>query len=118
MASARDKVISGDYVGATCSLSSFDGHVVIKESGKKGILLTNISVKNYEIVDAEQRKSGTSGVLRAGAGALLLGPIGLAAGLTAKRNGIYTIALEFKNGKRSLIEVNEKIYKRLIQDIF
>lgn len=118
MASARDRVISGDYVGAVCWVSPFDEHVVIDDSKRGKIVLTKYTVKEYEVLDVEQHKSGTSGILRAGAGALLLGPIGLAAGLTAKKKGIYTIAIEFYNGKRSLIEVGEKIYKKLVQDIF
>lgn len=119
MASAKEKVISGDYVGASCFAGSFGGPVVIYESSKGiNIELTKGTVKSYEVLDAEERKSGTSGILRAGAGAIFLGPIGLAAGLTAKRKGIYTIAIEFQDGKRSLVEINEKTYKKLIQDMF
>lgn len=119
MASAKEKVISGDYEGASCFAGFFGGHVVIVDNEKEiRIELTKDNVKRYEILDADQRKSGTSAILRAGAGAIFLGPIGLAAGLTAKRKGIYTVAIEFYDGKRSLIEINEKAYKKLIQDIF
>lgn len=44
--------------------------------------------------------------------------VGLAAGLTAKRKGIYMVAIEFYDGKKSLIEINEKAYKNLIRDMF
>ena len=119
MASAREKVISGDYVGANCFAGSFGTPVKICDE-RKGIRieLTKSNVKNYEVLDAEERKSGTSGILRAAAGAMLLGPVGLAAGLTAKRKGIYMVAIEFYDSKKSLIEINEKAYKNLIRDMF
>ena len=48
----------------------------------------------------------------------LLGSAGLAAGLSAKKNGIYTVAIQFKDGKRSLLEVDDKIYKAIISKTF
>ena len=84
MASAKEKVISGDYEGASCFASG--GHVKIINSAKGiDIQLTKQTVASYEVLDAEEKKSGTSAVLRAGAGALLLGPVGLFAGVTAKK---------------------------------
>lgn len=51
-------------------------------------------------------------------GAVLLGPAGLLAGVTAKNKGIYLIAIEFKSGKRSLIEIGQKYYKIFIKGMF
>ena len=52
-------------------------------------------------------------------GGALLGPVGLlAGGLSAKNKGAYQIALAFKDGKRSLIEVDDKIYKALVASLF
>lgn len=51
-------------------------------------------------------------------GGALLGPVGLLAGLSAKNKGTHTLVIEFKDGKKSLIEVNEKIYKLLMQKMF
>lgn len=118
MASAKNCVLSGDYKGAYCGLDwvASSPHVYISSNGN--IPLTKTTVSNYCVVDEEQHKSATSGILRAGAGALLLGPIGLAAGLSAKSKGIYTVAIEFKDGKKSLIEIDNKLYKQLIRDMF
>ena len=58
-------------------------------------------------MDEECVKSAASAVGRAAVGTILLGPIGLLAGVTAKRKGVYTIALEFHNGGKSLIEIDE-----------
>ena len=51
-------------------------------------------------------------------GAFFLGPIGLAAGLSAKSKGIHTLAIYFKDGKKSLIEVDDKINKALVANLF
>lgn len=120
MASAKNEVISGTYAGAMCNIPPGGYYVTIWDRANEYIRveLNKKNVKSYELVDAEQRKSAASGVLRAGAGALFLGPIGLAAGLSAKRKGIYTVAIYFCDGTRSLIEIGEKEYKKLIQDLF
>ena len=110
MSSSRDRVLSGDYMNYNCWLS--EGVVKIFRGSE------SIPVESYEVLDADIRKSGTSAILRAGTGALLLGPIGLIAGVTGKKKGIYTIAIHFKDGKKSLIEINEKAYKKLVQDLF
>jgi len=36
----------------------------------------------------------------------------------AKNKGIHVIAIEFTDGKKSLVEINEKFYKTLIQTMF
>ena len=48
----------------------------------------------------------------------MLGPVGLLAGLSAKNKGIYTVAIKFKDGKNSLLEVDDKFYKALIKTMF
>ena len=37
---------------------------------------------------------------------------------SAKNKGVYTIAIQFKDGKRSLVEVDDKIYKAIVQNCF
>lgn len=117
---ASNRVLNGDYKNAPCGMcmDAHYSHVEIRDTVDGCIPLTRTTVINYTVVDAEERRSATSGVLRAGAGALLLGPIGLAAGLSAKRKGTYTIAVMFNDGKRSLIEIDEKLYKQFIRDVF
>jgi len=59
-----------------------------------------------------------SGVTRGLVGGALLGPVGLLAGLSAKNKGTHVIAIKFTDEKQSLIEINEKLYKTLIQTMF
>ena len=116
MAKAKNKVIAGDYKGYKVSVS------VGTVSLSLLIPMVNIdssTVKSYEVITDEHRKSATSGVARGLAGKMLLGNVGAMAGVySAKEKGIYQIAIQFKDGKKSLIEVDDKIYKLIIKKCF
>ncbi len=116
MASAQDRVIKGDYAGAYC-ISLFSDYLYLNVNGAE-IPLTKETIQSYEVVDESISKSATSAVLRAGVGALLLGPVGLLAGVTAKQKGIYLILIIFKDGKQSLIEISKKSYNKFIRSMF
>lgn len=113
---AKNQVIGGDYKGK-----------IVTRSGDKAILstgflsslpLTRENVAEYEVLDEKSRKSASSAVGRAAVGAFFLGPVGLAAGLSAKSKGIHTVAIQFTDGKKSLLEVDDKIYKAIISQLF
>lgn len=118
MASAKNKVIRGDYAEWSVLKGVTAPYLHLTFGGQADIILNKATIENYEIITEEQRKSGTSAVLRAGAGAVLLGGVGLLAGLSAKNKGIYIIAIQFKDGKKSLIEIDDKIYKQLVEAMF
>lgn len=114
---AKNTVIGGDYVGKP--LTIIGGAVQIIISIGKGYSLSRINVERYELITDEHRKSAASGVARGLIGGALLGPVGmLAGGLSAKNKGIYHVALQFRDGKKSLIEINDKLYKALIKGCF
>lgn len=115
---AKNKVISGAYQDKFIEIVSGKLCILNADIFSKNIELNKGTVSQYEIIDEESRKSASSAIGRAAVGAAFLGPIGLLAGVTAKRKGIYTIALEFNDGKRSLIEIDEKRYKELIRVMF
>lgn len=117
MASAKNQVIEGDYKGSGI-VTSHKGDVIIAIGFIKKILINNETVEEYELMNSESKTSGTSAVTRAAVGSFFLGPIGLLAGTTAKKKGIHIIAIQFKDGKKSLLEVDEKIYKAIIQKCF
>lgn len=115
--SARNRVIAGDYIGN--SILSLSGGLEISLSFKEGITLNKDTVAEYTVITEEVQKSAVSGVIRGSLGEAFFGDAGMLAGaLSAKNKGVYTIAINFKDGKRSLIEVNEKIYQRLVKDMF
>ena len=119
----KNTVTAGDYK---------DGQILLKVKfiGSNEVILVkpglfagkfpldNKHVESYEVIDSESQTSATSAVTRGAIGAVLLGPVGLAAALSAKKKGLHTIALKFKDGKSSLIEVDKEIYKTLTQNLF
>ncbi len=117
MAKAKNKVIAGDYEGKLVGKS---GRVAFISIGLiKSINLDKKSVKSYELITDEHRKSAASGVARGIVGGALLGPVGmLAGGISAKSKGIFQIAVEFNDGKRSLLEVDDKIYNTIVKGCF
>ena len=114
---AKNMVVAGDYLGKV--VVSTLGTVQISTGLFKSITLNNTTVEGYELVTDEHRKSAASGVTRGLIGGALLGPVGmLAGGLSAKNKGTYTVAIRFKDGKNSLLEVDDKVYKSLVKSCF
>ncbi len=112
---AKNKVIAGDYEGGEIFCAFGDLSII---GTVNNMPLDKSTIKSYDIIDEESRKSVTSAVGRAVAGAVFLGAVGWVAGVTAKRKGIYAIALEYHKGGKSLIEIDEKRYKLLIKKMF
>ena len=108
---ARNKCIAGKfegkYVTKTFKLISVGYEYINKDT-----------VEMYELITEDKRKSGTSAILRGASGAALLGPIGTLAGVTAKTKGIYLVAILWKNGEHSLLEVDDNIYKGIVTSMF
>lgn len=113
--SAQNKVIAGDYENKKVQ-ESFGKLKITSLTDER--IIDKTTVESYELITDEMRKSGTSAILRGGLGSLVLGPVGLLAGLTAKNKGTYQVAILFRDGKRSLIEIDEKLYKLLVKKCF
>lgn len=117
MAKAKNIVIAGDYQGKGVGATSQGIYIIT--AFMKTLDLTKENVESYEVITDEHRKSAASGVARGLVGGVLLGPVGLlAGGLSAKNKGIYQVAIQFKDGKKSLIEIDDKIYKVLVKSCF
>lgn len=118
MASAKNRVIAGDYAGKLV-VGGGMAQAGISLGLIKQLYINKMTVENYELISDEHKKSASSGIARGLVGGALLGPVGmLAGGLSAKNKGIYHVAVQFKDGKRSLLEVDDKIYKAIIQSCF
>lgn len=115
---AKNKVIAGDFEGYI--VVGFFGSLSINKplSFSPGIPLNKDTVTNYELVTEETRKSASSGIARGAIGGFILGPIGLLAGLSAKNKGTYNVIINFKDGKKSLLEIDDKFYKNLVKVMF
>lgn len=112
----KNKVIAGDYMGKDISVTF--GIITIITGFMKTIEINKETVEDYEVMDESHRKSATSAVGRGLVGGFLLGPVGMLAGLSAKSKGTHVVALQFKDGKKSLIEMDDKMYKALVQKMF
>lgn len=117
MAKAKNKVVAGDYIDKPIVRVGMFASIAVGIF-KKNVDLDKNNIASYELITDEHRKSAASGIARGLVGGALLGPVGLLAGLSAKNKGIYQVAIQFKDGKRSLIEVDDKIYNAIIQSCF
>ena len=62
--------------------------------------------------------SVVSAATRGFIGEMLLGPVGLAAAVTAKRHEVHIVGIEFRDGERSVIESDSELYKLLAASCF
>lgn len=113
---ATNKVIKGDFEGY--SVVSTLGIITFTQFFSTKLILKKEIISSYEIIDEEKQKSLSSALGRAAVRGILLGPLGLLAGVTAKSKGTYLIAIEFVDGKKSLIEADDKINKSFSKMMF
>lgn len=138
MGKSRNSVIAGDYSGITVQVLSKVGKkkglfskeviqfpaIVLKATFKsidtwEYVPLTNDTVEAIELVTDEHRKSAASGIARGLVGGALLGSVGMLAGtMSAKEKGIYHVAVQFKDGKRSLLELDDTLFNSVSQMCF
>lgn len=74
------------------------------------------TISSYTIID-ETNKDQYS-FWKGALGVALLGGWGAIAGLGGKNKKEYLIAIEWKDGEKSLILINEKYYKAFIKSMF
>lgn len=112
---AKNSVVNGDYKGKFVGCDNAASKAYIIMGFRKAYDLTKENVVSYELLNSEQGKvHGAVGTAVSGA---LFGIAGAMAA-SAKTAGIYQVAINFKDGKRSLIECDEKIYKALVAGMF
>lgn len=114
---AKNRVIAGDFIGYTI-VSVSNAVSMSKPFSFTPLLLNKDSVESYELVTEETRKSASSGIVRGAIGGFILGPVGFLAGLSAKNKGTYNVIINFKDGKKSLLEIDDKAYKNLVKVMF
>jgi len=114
---AKNKVVAGDYNGKRILVTL--GTPAIQLSVISKLSLDRATIDSYEVVSTDQRKSAISGIVRGLIGNALLGQAGMVGGtLSAKNNKSFLLAVEFRDGKRSLLEINDKIYQSIIKSTF
>lgn len=112
-------VIAGDYQGKTIMNCVILEKVSWNINKTRVIPLNKDTVESYTLITEEMQQSLGSGIVRGAVGEAFFGNVGMLAGvLSAKSKGIYRVVINFKDGKRSLIEIDENQYEKLIRDMF
>jgi len=116
MASAKNIVLAGDYTGCrifrmSASLAYISGTMKKMDD----IYLVPENVKRFEVMTEDIIRSGNSLLLTGSLDPGLLVKLKLNASEAMQKKGIYTIALKFKDDKRALIEVDDKILAALVK---
>ena len=110
-------VIAGDYKDK--GLMIFGGGPRIVLTARDEVYLNKETVESYQVMNQNVSTSASSGIARSIIGGALFGNAGALGGAaSAKKNVMYTMVINFKDGKRSLIEVNEKMYRAIVEACF
>jgi len=118
---AKNKVIAGDYEGykVKTGWGGFTFTPPLFSQQRDSIKISRNTVRSYRIITDDHRKSAISGIARGLISNYFFGNAGLIGGtLSAKNRSDYLISVDFFNGKRSLIDVDEKKYRALITHTF
>ena len=109
---ARNVVLAGDYKGGVIGADKNGRIEPLLTPGifKRGIPLSKETVESMEVIN----QSAANGVVSTAISAALLGPVGLLAGMPTV-SGVYMVAIKMKDGKNFLAEIDDNIYRSLIQ---
>ena len=105
-----NKVIAGDFKGkSVCAPVSGDPYILI--SVIKTQKINKETVESIEVVKETEKISSTSAMRRSS----VFGgkSAGYAAALGAKKKGTHLLSITFRDGKRSLIEIDDRLEKRI-----
>ncbi len=117
MAKVKNAVIAGDYAGRKVLCSK--NKIIFDRAFETPIVVDDTTVDKYEVIDQESTKDLGSAFGRGLIGNALFGSVGMMAGvISAKNKTAIIISIDFKNGDKSLIEVDKDIYKLLMKILF
>ena len=109
MAKAKNQVIEGKFKGQYL-IKDVNNIVSISYGFFKSYQITKENVEKIELLTAEKSKDIGSSVARGLVGGILLGPVGLVAGaLVGKDSNINRFEITYKDGEKSLVEVDKKL---------
>ena len=117
MAKSRNIVLEGDYKNYNVLYDGKKAFIIGSFTAfakKEKIFLDVNTVENIEILNQQQSNDTGSGIARGIVGGALLGGAGLVAGATlGKTANINNVTIIFRNGSKSLLEVDKKIFDYL-----
>lgn len=114
---AKNRVVNGEHTG--CEVTNVNNQMLVISKGTRNIPLSKRMVANIVEINTESNKSVSNTIGRSIVGGALLGGVGAIAGaVTSKNNVSHTIMIQFKDGKKSLIEIDDKLYGILNMSLF
>ena len=78
--------------------------------------LTKRYISSYTLIDESNKEEYS--FLKGALGAAFFGGLGAVAGIGGKSRKEYLIAIEWKDGEKSLILIDDKYYKAFVQSMF
>lgn len=106
---ATSKVINGEYKDWGVK-QTLRGQVVVQWLSKK-IILDDTTVESYEVLDKAEGKASLGKTVGLGA---VFGVAGAIAGANSKKDGKTTVKINWKDGKKSVIEFDPQTYKAFL----
>ena len=115
----KKTVIKGDYKNWYLSIHK-EMDKLILEGINDNIEISNNTIIDYDIKYTEFKRDIIDIVIRIIIGVLLIGPIGILAGFTANKSFISyrLISIEFKNGNKSLVKIDNRTFKYLVEKVY
>ena len=77
---------------------------------------TKNNITSYTLIDESNKEEYS--FLKGALGAAFFGGLGVVAGIGGKSKKEYLIAIEWKDGEKSLILIDDKYYKAFVQSMF
>lgn len=113
-------IIAGDYKGYIDYKNAKKGLYIYGAFGLgKKTFINKETVDRYEVINEEQHTSFASGVARGVVGAMAFGGIGAIAGAaSAKKKTHHSVSIFFKDGTKCLCELDDDMYKKLVQVMY
>jgi len=113
MMNAKNRVIAGDYKGKKV-VAFNDKCAYISLGFWKQFVLTNGDIRSYEILGEQSKQcdgdSSSSGLIDG----ILSGSDDVFAELSEKKEGLHIMALEFSDGKKSLLNVDDAVFNAIL----
>ena len=117
MKQALNKVIAGDFESMYVKNSLLGPY--IDTDYKDPLYLDSETIENYERISEDHQKSVGDTIYYSALGGILFGAAGaIVGGLSAGNKNIYHLALYFHDGKKSLLEIDDKLYNAIIRNCF
>lgn len=112
----KNIVTAGDYKGYIDFKNKKKGLYIYGTFGLgKKTFINKETVERYEVIGEESSQSMGSGIVRGAVGAAVFGGVGAIAGASsAKKKGIHTVSIIFKDGTKCLCDLDDAMFKNLV----